>query len=53
MGVEVIDDIMGGHEGKQLLWSYARADEYIAQNQPLFLFDNRPLHSGKIIDLHH
>lgn len=48
-GVEVVEDISGGHYGKQLLWSYAQPDEYIIQNKNLLLFDNRCEHSGELI----
>lgn len=51
MGVEVFKDINGHVHGKQLLWSYARADEYIENNICLCLFDNRDECSGKIIDI--
>ncbi|MHB1949066.1 MAG: hypothetical protein ACYCQI_13240 [Gammaproteobacteria bacterium] len=49
-GVEVIEDIVGGKYGKQLLWSYAQPDEYIIHNKNLLLFDNRDEYSGEIIN---
>src|SRR6185312_16948484 len=33
MGVEAFQDIDGGKYGKQLLWSYAQPDEYLALRQ--------------------
>lgn len=59
MGVEVIQDIEGGQYGKQLLWSYAKPDEYLSHhlaefNQSmLVLFDNRDEHNGDIININH
>lgn len=51
MGIEVFKDIEGGKYGKQLLWSYARSDEYLTlNNQTLWLFDNRDEHNGEIVD---
>jgi hypothetical protein len=56
MGLEAIEDIEGGEHGQQLLWSYARSDEYLEQfkslldNPILFLFDNRNGHNGAVID---
>jgi len=56
MGLEAFEDIDGGEQGQQLLWSYARSDEYLRKdtsklNQPnLYLFDNRNGYQGKIID---
>lgn len=56
MGLEALEDIDGGEQGQQLLWSYARSDEYLKKNtsklnQPsLYLFDNRNGYQGKIID---
>ncbi len=57
MGVEVFQDIDGGKYGKQLLWSYAKPDEYLPRHQSeldhpiLLLFDNRNEHNGEIIDV--
>jgi hypothetical protein len=56
MGLEALEDINGGEQGQQLLWSYARSCEYLKQSTSksgypiLFLFDNRNGHNGKIID---
>ncbi|MEO8400278.1 MAG: hypothetical protein ABI597_00595 [Gammaproteobacteria bacterium] len=56
MGVEVVEDIVGGTHGKQLLWSYANPCEYLDNDQQstnkhtLFLFDNRDEHQGEIIN---
>ncbi len=53
MGLEACNDIQGGKYGKQLLWSYALPDEYLAnpdKHQTLLLFDNRTQHNGEIID---
>jgi len=56
MGLEALEDIDGGEQGQQLLWSYARSYEYLKKNtsklkQPtLYLFDNRNGYQGKIID---
>ena len=56
MGLEAYEDIEGGEQGQQLLWSYARSCEYLEQNTSklvkptLFLFDNRNGHRGTIID---
>lgn len=56
MGLEAMDDINGGKYGKQLLWSYARSCEYLANKKfksngkKLLLFDNRDKHNGEIID---
>src|SRR6185312_10159598 len=55
--VEAFQDIDGGKYGKQLLWSYAQPDEYLAlrqdglNNRNLYLFDNRSNHNGEIIDV--
>jgi hypothetical protein len=53
MGLEVIEDIHGGNNGTQLLWSYAHACEYIdelsSHSKTLLLFDNRDQHNGEII----
>ncbi|GEM_PF-1402969 len=58
MGAEAIYDIEGEEYGKQLLWSYARSDEYLGspiniKNNPLLLFDHRNGHDGEIIDPRH
>lgn len=56
MGLEAFEDINGGRFGKQLLWSYARSCEYLANNQfkstrkKLLLFDSRDKHNGEVID---
>ncbi len=56
MGVEAFQDINGGKNGKQLLWSYAQLDEYFPDkpfnldNPTLLLFDNRDEYNGKIIN---
>lgn len=55
MGVEATEDISGGEFGRQLLWSYALPDEYLAPDdflptKKLFLFDARPEHAGEVID---
>lgn len=56
MGLEAIEDIHGGDRGTQLLWSYARSCEYLANNQSnennkkIILFDNRDKHNGETID---
>lgn len=53
MGLEAFEDIGGGEQGQQLLWSYARTAEYLEHNTStldhpiLFLFDNR---NGTILD---
>lgn len=59
MGLEAMEDIDGGKYGQQLLWSYARSCEYVANyefgssNKKLLLFDNRDKNSGEIIDVSH
>lgn len=56
MGVEAREDIDGGEHGRQLLWSYARPDEYLALapfqagEAGVFLFDNRSEHNGEVLD---
>ena len=56
MGLEAENDIHGGRCGKQLLWSYARSCEYLANDEfkskgkKLLLFDNRDNHHGEMID---
>jgi hypothetical protein len=58
MGLVALEDIMGGEQGQQLLWSYARSCEYLNQNTlkvvhpALYLFDNHDGYQGKIIDPH-
>jgi hypothetical protein len=55
MGVEVFNDIHGGENGKQLLWSYAQPCEYIQNSQEsgkvFSLFNNRSEHDGEIINV--
>ena len=56
MGLEALEDIDGGEQGQQLLWSYARSSEYLNQDTsksgaaPFYLFDNHNGYQGKIID---
>jgi hypothetical protein len=52
MGVEVMEDINGGEFGQQLLWSYARPDEYLdaSSRKSFLLFDCRPRSNGEILD---
>lgn len=59
MGVEALEDINGGEQGQQLLWSYASSSEYLNQDisksghPTLYLFDNRNGYQGKIIAPHY
>jgi hypothetical protein len=54
MGLEVFEDIHGDKNGKQLLWSYAHACEYIDNHNKsikvIFLFDKRNKKNGEILD---
>ncbi|HEX4044246.1 MAG TPA: hypothetical protein VHZ76_01090 [Gammaproteobacteria bacterium] len=53
MGLIVFEDIQGDKAGKQLLWSYAHACEYIDSHDKkvLMLFDKRNRHNGEILDV--
>lgn len=56
MGLEAFEDIHGGEQGKQLLWSYAQSCEYLSHSaftsnqKSILLFDNRSDHNGEIVD---
>lgn len=56
MGLEVFENINGGEQGTQLLWSYARPCEYLvndqsrSNNKEIILFDNRSKYNGKTIN---